>query len=142
MLAIEPNASARYPEQVTRVPFTRRDEAVTSWEDVVVGQGADVAILDALLHGDDIAEVLSGASVGRLVFARTDWLDGKALLSYLAGTRHGRAVLSDRPFAILGLPTARREGSRVWNTSDDRAAGLSATLLTDEDRDAIIREKS
>jgi hypothetical protein len=75
------------------------------------------------------------------VFVRTDWLDGKALLSYLAGTRHGRAVFADRPLALLGLPTARREGSRVWSASEERAGGLTATILTDEDRDAIVNEK-
>jgi hypothetical protein len=50
-------------------------------------------------------------------------------------------VLADRPFALLGLPMARREGSRVWSLSEDRAGGLSATILTDEDRDAIVNEK-
>jgi len=107
----------------------------------VVGQGADVAILDDFLLGDSIAEVLTSASVGRLVFVRTDWLDGKSLLQYLASTRHGRAVLADRPFALLGLPMARREGSRVWSITEDHAGGLSATILTDEDRDSIGNEK-
>ncbi len=141
MLAIEPSASTLYPEQVTRVPFGSREDALRSWNEIVVGQGADVAILDDFLHGDSIADALSGASVGRLVFVRTDWLDGKSLLGYLAKTRHGRSVFADRPFALLGLPAARREGSRVWNTNEDRAGGLSATILTDEDRDAIASEK-
>ena len=66
--------------------------------------------------------------------------DGKSLLHYLAQTRHGRAVFANRPFAFLGLPTARREGSRVWNEQEDRSGGLSATILTDEDRDRIVNE--
>ncbi|HXL15583.1 MAG TPA: ATPase, T2SS/T4P/T4SS family, partial [Methylomirabilota bacterium] len=141
MLAIEPGSTTPYPEQVSRVAYAKREEALATWTEIVVGQGADVAILDDFLLGDSIAAALSGASVGRLVFVRTDWLDGRSLLKYLAGTRHGRAVFADRPFALLGLPTARREGSRVWNTSEDRAGGLSATILTDEDRDAIANEK-
>ncbi len=141
MLAIEPNRSAPYPEQVTRVGYARREEALETWSEIVVGQGVDVAILDDFLLGDSIQEALSGASVGRLLFVRTDWLDGKSLLTYLARSRHGRAVFADRPFALLGLPKARREGSCVWNSSDDRAGGLSATILTDEDRDAIANEK-
>lgn len=141
MLAIEPSGSTPYPGQVTRVIYGKREEALESWADIVVGQGADVAILDGFLNGDSIAEALCGASVGRLVFVRTDWLDGKPLLSYLAKTRHGRSVFADRPFALLGLPTARREGSRVWNTAEDRTGGLSATILTDQDRDAIVGEK-
>jgi len=138
VLAIEPSLVTPYPEQVTRLTFGKREDAQATWADLVVGQGADVAILDDFLLGDSIQEALCGASVGRLLFVRTDWLDGKALLRYLAGTRHGRAVFADRPFALLGLPTARREGSRVWGTADERAGGLSAIILTDEDRDKIL----
>jgi len=46
-----------------------------------------------------------------------------------------------RQEVVAKVPAARREGSRVWNTSDERAGGLSATILTDEDRDAIVNEK-
>jgi len=141
MLAIEPSHVTPYPEQVTRLTFGKREDAQAHWADLVVGQGADVAILDDFLLGDSIADALCGASVGRLLFVRTDWLDGKALLRYLAGTRHGRAVFADRPFALLGLPTARREGSRVWSSAEERAGGLSAIILTDEDRDKIQNEK-
>jgi hypothetical protein len=141
MLAIEPSGVTPYPEQVTRIPYGKREDARSNWAEMVVGQGADVAILDDFLLGDSIEEALGGASVGRLVFVRTDWLDGKTLLAYLASTRHGRAVFADRPFALLGLPTARRDGSRVWNISEDRAGGLSATILTDQDRDTIVNEK-
>jgi hypothetical protein len=140
MIAIEPGGSTPYPEQVTRVVYEARQDVLGSWGEIVIGQGADVVILDDVLIGDAIAEALSSASVGRLLFVRTDWLDGKSLLHYLANTRHGRAVFSDRPFALLGLPTARREGSRVWDISEDRTGGLSATILTDEDRDAIVNE--
>jgi len=140
MLAIEPGGSTPYPAQVTRVIYGRREDVVPSWSEIVTGQGADVVMLDDVLLGDSIQDVLCGASVGRLLFVRTDWLDGRALLQYLARTRHGRAVFADRPFALLGLPTARREGSRVWNEQEDRSGGLSATILTDEDRDRIVNE--
>jgi hypothetical protein len=140
MLAIEPIGSTPYPAQVTRVTYGKREDVIPSWSDIVTGQGADVVMLDEVLLGDSIQDVLCGASVGRLLFVRTDWLDGKSLLRYLARTRHGRAVFADRPFALLGLPTARREGSRVWNMQEDRSGGLSATILTDEDRDRIVNE--
>ena len=83
MLAIEPSHVTPYPEQVTRLTFGKREDAQAHWADLVVGQGADVAILDDFLLGDSIADALCGASVGRLLFVRTDWLDGKALLRYL-----------------------------------------------------------
>ncbi len=142
MIAIEPSGSTPYPESTTRVVYGRREDALARWQDLVVGQGADVAILDDFLHGESIAEALGGASVGRLLFVRTDWLDGKALLSFLAQTRNGRAVLGDRPFALLGLLRARRDGSRIWGTEEQRAGTIAATVLTDQDRDAIVREKT
>ena len=141
MLAIEPSGSTPYPDSVSRVIYGKREEALTTWTELVVGQGVDVAILDDFLLGDSIAEALSGASVGRLVFVRTDWLDGKALLSYLTKSRHGRAVLADRPFALLGLPPARRDGASVWEPPETRAGGITSTILTDEDRDSIASEK-
>ena len=98
-------------------------------------------MLDDVLRGGAIEGVLSGATVGRLVFARTDWLDGRRLLAELAASRHGRAVLRDRPFAMISLPSARREGSWVWATPDASEADagiLQATILTEEDRDAIL----
>jgi len=141
MLAIEPSGSTPYPESVSRVIYGKREEALASWAELVVGQGADVAILDDFLLGDSVAEALGGASVGRLVFVRTDWLDGKALLSDLTRSRHGRAVLADRPFALLGLPPARRDGASVWDPPETRAGGITSIILTDEDRDSIAREK-
>src|SRR5262249_16811927 len=137
----EPFQVMPYPEQTTRVTYSKREDAVATWGDLVVGQGADIAILDDVLLGDRIADALSSASVGRLVFVRTDWLDGKSLLSYLTSTRPGPPGSPARPFALLGLPRARREGARVWAPPDERAGGLSATILSDEDRDAIVNEK-
>ena len=107
-----------------------------------VGLGADVLVLDDVLRGESIREVLDGATVGRLVFARTDWLDGRRLLSFLAKSPNGRAVLRDRPFAMVALPAARREGSGVWTTpaeSETQAGLLKATVLTEEERDALLK---
>ncbi|HKQ20315.1 MAG TPA: hypothetical protein VJW75_11270, partial [Candidatus Eisenbacteria bacterium] len=81
---------------------------------------------------------------GRLVFARTDWLDTKALLEFLVRSRNGRAVLRDRPFALVALPAARVEGGAVWvkHEEAERLAGsLEVTILTDEDRDALFEGK-
>ena len=142
MLALEPSGSTPYPEQVTRVVYAKREDALSTWAELTVGQGADVAILDDFLLGESVADVLCGASVGRLLFVRTDWLDGKSLLKHLVKSPHGRAVFADRPFALLGLPAARRDGSRLWDPSDSRAGAITATILSDEDRDAIANEKS
>jgi len=141
MLAIEPSGSTPYPEQVTRVVYAKREDARSSWAELAVGQGADVVMLDDFLLGESVADALCGASVGRLLFVRTDWLDGKSLLKHLVKSPHGRAVFADRPFALLGLPVARRDGSRLWEPADSHAGALTATILTDEDRDAIANEK-
>jgi MSHA biogenesis protein MshE len=141
MLAIEPSGSTPYPEQVTRVIYAKREDALSSWAELAVGQGADVVMLDDFLLGESVTSALCGASVGRLLFVRTDWLDGKSLLKHLVQSPHGRAVFADRPFALLGLPVARRDGSRLWGSSDSHAGALTATILSDEDRDAIANEK-
>lgn len=139
-LVLEPAATAPHPSDATRVRFTSRDAAAAQWEELIVGQGADVVVLDDVLRGDSIRSALSGASMGRLLFVRTDWLDGQALLHHLSSDRNGRSVLAYRPFAMLGLPTARREGSAAWSDSGEREGSLAATVLTDEDRDRISSE--
>jgi len=140
-LVVEPASSAPYPPETTRVRFTAADAAESGWERLAVGLGADVVVLDDVLRGGAIEGVLGGASVGRLVFAKTDWLDGRRLLADLARSRNGRVVLRDRPFAMIALPAARRDGSAVWVTpaeAEGHAGILEATILTDEDRAALL----
>ena len=144
LLVLEPSRVAPYPPGSTRVRIQSRG-ITDSWERLTVGLGADVVVVDDLLEGDEIARVLGGATVGRLVFARTDWLDGHRLLDYLARSRDGRAVLRDRPFAMISLPIARREGSSVWVTASEaesHAGSLDAIILTEEDRDALLARKA
>ena len=138
MLALEPNTCTPYPDSLTRVVFANRADALARWAGLVIGQGADVALLDDVMRGDSVAQILGGASVGRLVFARTDWLDGDELLTFLARSPHGKLVIRERPFALISLPNARRDGSRVWAQSEDQPASLISKVLTDEDRDAIL----
>jgi hypothetical protein len=140
-LVLEPASSAPYPPGTTRIRFTAANVAESDWEQLAVGLGADVVVLDDVLRGGAIEGVLSSAAVGRLVFAKTDWLDGRRLLADLARSRNGRVVLRDRPFAMIALPTSRREGSGVWATpaeAEGDAGILEATILTEEDRDALL----
>jgi type II secretion system (T2SS) protein E/type II/IV secretion system protein len=144
VVAIEPWRTAPYSSGVTRVQFPAGDPASVDWPRLAVGMGADVVVLDDLLHGDAIASVLGGAAVGRLVFARTDWLDGRELLQRLAASPNGRAVLRDRPFAMIALPNARHEGSATWASPDEaehRAGLLEVTVLSDEDRDRLWKSQ-
>jgi len=140
-LVLESTSTLPYPADTVRVRVTRGDGIGARWEQVAVGLGADVVVLDGALRGAGIARVLAGASVGRLVFARTDWLDTVALLQFLVRSRNGRAVLRDRPFALIALPSARVEGGAVWVKPEDaeRSAGsLEVTILSDEERDALF----
>ena len=140
-VVLEPASSAPYAPGTTRVRITAASAAECEWERIAVGLGADVVVLDDVLRGGAIEGVLSGATVGRLVFARTDWLDGRRLLADLARSRNGRVVLRDRPFAMIALPSARREGASVWVTpteAEGDAGVLEATILTDEDRTALL----
>jgi MSHA biogenesis protein MshE len=145
ILVVDDGSAAPYPRDVVRVHATTGGPGNSSgerWDTLALGLGADVVVLDGTLRGEAIADVLSGATVGRLVFARTDWLDGTALLAYLASRPSGRAVLRDRPFALISLPSCRHEGVAAWTTHDDpegRAGCLDVMLLSDEDRDALAR---
>jgi Type II secretion system (T2SS), protein E, N-terminal domain/Type II/IV secretion system protein len=142
-VVFEPWRTAPYDPGATRIPVSGLVQGPIGWERLAVGLGADVVVLDDVLNGDAITDVLGGATVGRLVFARTDWLDGEKLLRRLAQSPSGRAVLRDRPFAMVKLPDARREGSAVWTTpeeSETQAGLLEARILSEEERDRLLRE--
>jgi hypothetical protein len=110
----------------------------------MLGQGADVMVLDEVLFGESIEALLGGATMGRLVFARTDWLDAQELLGFLARSRQARSALRDRPLVLVGLPAGRREGAAVWAAAEEgglRPGTLTATLLSVEDRDALLSRR-
>jgi hypothetical protein len=138
-LVFEPAHLLPYPPGTIRIPAT--DAA--RWEQLAVGLGADVVALDGVVNGEQVETLLHGAAVGRLVFVRTDWLDPKALLAHLTRSRAGRSALRDRPFALIALPAARREGSAVWvdpSRAEIQAGSLQVTILSDEKRDALAKE--
>jgi len=140
-LVLEPARTAPYAPGTTRVQIPATHATPGLWERLAIGLGADIVVLDGILAGEEIQGVLGGATIGRLVFARTDWLDGPRLLSFLSKSGNGRVVLRDRPFAMIALPAARREGSGVWVTpteAEHQAGILASTILTDEDRDALL----
>ncbi|MGE5176369.1 MAG: ATPase, T2SS/T4P/T4SS family [Hyphomicrobiales bacterium] len=140
-LVLEPAPTCPYPPDSIRVRVGTGSAVLGSWERLAVGLGADVVVLEDVLSGREIEGVLRGATVGRLVFARTDWLDPDTLLAFLAKSRNGRAVLRDRPFALVSLPPARQEGASVWADPDASARDqgiVPVNVLTDEERDALF----
>jgi hypothetical protein len=142
ILVVDDGSVAPYPREALRVAPGPGAAGAERWDTLALGLGADVIVLDGVLRGPAIADVLCGATVGRLVFARTDWLAPKAALRYLASQPAGRVVLRDRPIALISLPHGRLEGSAAWTASDDaetRAGSLEVILLSDEDRDALAR---
>jgi hypothetical protein len=141
-LVLEPAHLLPYPQGSVRIPANAGGPG-DGWENLAVGLGADVVVLDGVVNGNRVDSLLLGASVGRLVFARTDWLDTASLLSHLTRTRSGRAALRDRPFAIIALPAGRREGSLAWtdpSSAEVQAGSLQVTILSDEKRDALAKE--
>jgi hypothetical protein len=142
-LVLEPSHLLPYPNGSIRIPANAGDDP--RWEQLAVSLGADVVALDGVVNGDRIESLLRGAAVGRLVFARTDWLDPGSLLSFLTRSRTGRAALRDRPFALIALPAARREGSAVWvdpTRAEIQAGSLQVTILSDEKRDALVKKET
>lgn len=144
-VVIESTSARPYPAESVRLRVPARGGVAARWEQAAVGLGADVVVLDGTLRGEDIARVLAGAAVGRLVFARTDWLDPPALLKFLVRSRNGRVVLRDRPFALVSLPAARIEGGAVWvkpEEAERQAGSLQVTILSDEERDALFAKET
>ncbi|HEY7728898.1 MAG TPA: ATPase, T2SS/T4P/T4SS family [Candidatus Eisenbacteria bacterium] len=144
IVVLEPTSHAPYPPGSTRVRFGSREQAARIWCDIMLGQGADVMVLDGVLHGEAIEALLGGGTIGRLVFARTDWLDGKELLRFLARSRHAPSALRDRPIVLVGLPPGRLEGTSVWSAAEEgglRPGMLTGTLLSIEDRDALLAQR-
>jgi len=142
VLVVDDGSAAPYPRDAVRVHAPSRDVAGERWDSLALGLGADVIVLDGVVGGEAVADVLSGPTVGRLIFARTDWLAPKTLLRFLASRPEGRVVLRDRPLALITLPHGRFEGAAVWASPDDaerRAGSLDVTLLTDDERDVLAR---
>ena len=142
-LVLEPAPLLPYPPGSIRIPTTGDDQASEQWERLAVSLGADVVVLDDVLKGERVESLLRGASVGRLVFARTDWLEPVSLLSFLTKSRNSRVALRDRPFALVALPAARREGSAAWVNPEEaeiQAGSLKVTVLTDEQRKALSKD--
>ena len=141
-LVLEPSHLLPYPPGSIRISTLQDGGAAARWERLAVSLGADVVVLDEVLAGNDVDSVLHGASVGRLVFARTDWLDAVSLMEFLIKSRNSRAALRDRPFAMIALPAARREGSSAWVKPDEsevQAGSLRVTILSDKQRDLITK---
>ncbi len=82
------------------------------WEDVIVGQNADVVVLDDVLNGEAVSGVLSPAVNGRLLLASTDWTDTFDLLDELLTRRQGRNVLAARLQAVIQPRVIRNGGMR------------------------------
>jgi MSHA biogenesis protein MshE len=142
ILVLEPSHLLPYPPGSIRISTSQDERAAGRWERLAVSLGADVVVLDEVLRGEQVDSLLHGASVGRLVFARTDWLDPVSLLEYLTKTRNSRAALRDRPFALVALPAARREGSSAWVNPEDseiQAGSLRVTILSDKQRDQLSK---
>ena len=88
-----------------------RSRACTSWEAIVVGQGADVVALDDVLTGEAVGGLTSGAASGRLLLASTDWSDSFALIEFLMARPGGKSILSRRLRLIIQQRRPRLAGT-------------------------------
>jgi hypothetical protein len=118
-------------------------DARAIWSDIATAQCADIVVLDDVLEGSAIDDVLVPAASRKLLIVRTDWCDSLALIERLAAHPQGGAILAGRLLAIvqqravtrgphlfevlLGDEGVRRAiaagGSRVRFTEAARAAG-------------------
>jgi hypothetical protein len=91
------------PTRLTLAPAVAR----ASWDEIVVGQSADVVALDDVFTGVEVAGVLASAASGRFVLATTDWSDSFALIDFLATRPGGTQILADRLRLVVQQRMAR-----------------------------------
>jgi type II secretory ATPase GspE/PulE/Tfp pilus assembly ATPase PilB-like protein len=116
-VAIERPSGQRFDAMVRLALEPHRARGV--WEDMIVGQNADVVVLDDVLTGEAVTGVLSSSVTGRLLLASTDWTDSFDLLDELLTRRQGRNVLAARLRAIVQ--------PRVIHMEEGRAHGVPAS---------------
>lgn len=114
-----------------------RARARAVWEEIAVGQSADVIALDDILTGGAVSGVLSPAGAGRLLLATTDWTDSFDLLDELLVRRQARSVLASRLQAVVQQRLVRRAAAA--GSGDGAAADVIAEVLIINDamRDAL-----
>jgi type II secretory ATPase GspE/PulE/Tfp pilus assembly ATPase PilB-like protein len=113
------------------------------WQDVAVAQCADVVVLDGVLNGSEIEDVLSPAASGRFILVRTDWLDTRDLLEFLFHVAPSRGPLSRRLLGVIQQRLVRltdsekaadNEGLPLWQQ------GVFEVLALDEETRQVIRD--
>lgn len=110
-VAIERPSGQRFDALVRLALDTDRAQRV--WEEMIVGQNADVVVLDDVLAGEAISGALSPSVHGRMLLASTDWTDSFDLLDELLTRRQGRNVLASRLRAIVQPRVVRGGGVRA-----------------------------
>ena len=113
------------------------DRALHVWEQLIVGQNADIVVLDDVLTGEDVSGVLSPAVNGRMLLASTDWTDSFDLLDELLTRRHGRNVLAARLRAIIQPRIVRVGGVRDDGTPAGPDVVYEVLILDPAMRDAL-----
>ncbi len=85
-------------------------ESHVEWQEIVTEQSADIVILDGMLDGSDVDAVLSPAGSGRLLLARSNWIDSFTLIEHLTEQPQGPPILMSR---LLAMVQIRRAGNDV-----------------------------
>jgi type II secretory ATPase GspE/PulE/Tfp pilus assembly ATPase PilB-like protein len=134
-VAIERPSGQRFDAMVRLALESER--GLHMWEEMIVGQNADIVVIDDLLNGEAVSGVLSPAVNGRMLLASTDWTDSFDLLDELLTRRHARNVLAGRLRAVVQPRVIRTGGARA----DGETAGpdvLYEVLIIDGPlRDAL-----
>jgi type II secretory ATPase GspE/PulE/Tfp pilus assembly ATPase PilB-like protein len=134
-VAIERPSGQRFDAKVRLALAPERARAV--WEGIVVGQNADLVVLDDVLPGEHVSGVLSSAAAGRLLFATSDWVDSFDLLDELLTRRQGRNVLAARLRAIVQPRVIRVNRARIDGTPSGSDLLYEVLIADTAMRDAL-----
>jgi type II secretory ATPase GspE/PulE/Tfp pilus assembly ATPase PilB-like protein len=119
-------------------------EPAERWQEIAAAQCADVVVLDGILCGKQIEQILSPAASGRLLLVRTDWIMTRDLLSFLIAASPSRDLLSRRLLGVIQQRLVRfpdsdqameRQGLPFWQR------GVFEVLALDEECRQGIREE-
>lgn len=112
--------------------------AARTWREAVVGQCADVVGLGHVVGAGAVTDLLGAAAFGRMVIARTDWLDSFALLEELSRKSADRSALAARlRFVIQQRMIAADAGSPGASPASRRCV-FEVLIAGDRLRAAIL----
>ena len=113
------------------------ERATAQWESMVLGQNADVVVLNHVLLGTQVEGLLGSTASGRFVLASTDWIETFSMLEFLMARPDRRVPLASRLRAVV---QQRRVPCGVPGEAGSRSRALFEVLHVTEPIRQLLRD--